>query len=387
MYIVQNVLNYLKNINHDTRAYLLGLLLSYGRKNCRSMADMTGISVKSLYSFLRNAKENIEEIEKKLIEFANKTHVKDVLRTLVIDPTTLIKSYAIKMEKLSHDRAGSTGHVEKCLVPVYATLVDKNVKIPINLNFWVQEKITGARRYKSKAMLAQELIVYAVQQGIEFDFVSLDGAFAIPVMFAFFKAQVDMCFIMRIPRNRRIKLADGTLVQLQHCPSLKLKRNEREKMIQAELYGEKYFFTAHKRKKRDHTWETVYLVSNMDVSAKEQVAAYNLRWPMEKVIRTTKQKFGAAQSQVIEIEKQQAHLMACFLIHTICESIKNGTQKQSVDEIVNFIRKYHSAELIDAIKKPDAVLRPLNIDLDAKLIQNSGQILSKNIEFIGISKR
>ena len=58
----------------------------------------------------------------------------------------------------------------------------------------------------------------------------------------------------------------------------------------------------------------------MDKSAKELIAAYNMRWPLEKVIRTTKQKFGAMQCQALEIEKQQAHLMAGFLAYAILET-------------------------------------------------------------------
>ena len=50
------------------------------------------------------------------------------------------------------------------------------------------------------------------------------------------------------------------------------------------LRGRYDFFTAQKRKTPGGGWEVVFLVSNMDLTAKEQVAAYDLRWPIEKMI-------------------------------------------------------------------------------------------------------
>ena len=127
------------------------------------------------------------------------------------------------------------------------------------------------------------MILYLISKGIEFDFVSLDGAFPTPSMFAFFQQNRRVKFIMRTPKSRCVVTSDGKRAQLQHIPSLKLTRNSREKTIKAKLYGKTYFFTAYKRKKRFGGWETVFLVSNMNLTAKEQVEAYDLRWPQEKI--------------------------------------------------------------------------------------------------------
>jgi len=217
-----------------------------------------------------------------------------------------------------------------------------------------------------------------VSKGIEFDFVSLDGAFPTPDMFVFFQ-QNNFKFIMRIPRNRSITVHGEKRMQLQHIPSLKLTRNTREKTIKAELYGETYFFTAHKRKKRFGGWETVFLVSNMDLAAKEQVAAFNLRWPQEKINRTTKQKFGMHQCQALTLPKQKAHIMATFLAHTILEIAKNDKQEESVDKIVNILRQHHFDDLAALIRKP-AILKPKQTtDSDASLFQNHIQNFYKNV--------
>jgi hypothetical protein len=325
-------------------------MLTSGRKNCAEMARTVGISQKRLYAFLSNAKDNSAEIEKHLIEFAKSTRDKKVKRTIIVDPTALIKRYAEFMERLCYDIDGCTKNIEKVIVPVCASVVDKNIKIPLNVDFWMQRKARGKRKYRSKVEIAQELISYLTLKGIDYDFVSLDGAFPTPNMFTYFQ-RTKYSFTMRIPKSRCVVTSDGKRMQLQYIPALKLTRNTREKTIKAELYGETYFFTAYKRKKRFGGWETIFLVSNMDLPAKQQVESYNLRWPQEKINRTSKQKFGMHQCQVLALTKQKAHIMAGYLAHTIIEAANIDKQAQSVDKVVNNLRQHHFDDLAELIRK------------------------------------
>ena len=57
------------------------------------------------------------------------------------------------MEKICYDRTGCTKKVEKVLVPVYAAVIDKNITIPLTLEFWVQEKIVGKKNISPKLRL------------------------------------------------------------------------------------------------------------------------------------------------------------------------------------------------------------------------------------------
>jgi hypothetical protein len=352
-------------------------MLSGGRKNCADMARSVGISSKPLYAYLSNAGVHSNEIENILFTYAKETRIKKVKRTLVLDPTAIIKRYARSIENLCHDRDGCTRHVEHVLVPVYASVVDENVKIPLCLDFWVQEKVIGKKRYKSKVQITQKLIAYLKYKGLEFDFISLDGAFPTPDMFVFLKTS-GLKFIMRIPKSRCITTKDGKRMQLKLCPGLKLMRNAREKVMQAELYGDTYFFTAHKRQCKNGGWEVVFLVSNMDLTAKDQVAAFNLRWPMEKINRTTKQKFGSTQCQALQASKQRAHILAGFLAHSILELAQNDKQKYSVDEMVNFIKRFHFNDLFELIANHKKHETKHNADQVAKHFQNDIQNLFNN---------
>jgi hypothetical protein len=350
MIMLQRVINLLKKVNLQIRTYVVCLMLTSGRKNCAEMARSVSVSQKRLYAFLAAGKDNSKEIEKHLIEFAKTTRDKNAKRTVVVDPTSLLKRYAQLMEKLCYDKDGCTKNIEKMIVPVCVSVVDKNIKIPLNVDFWVQRKARGKKKYRSKVEIAQDLISYLVSFGIEFDYVSLDGAFPTPDMFAYFQ-RTKHKFTMRIPSSRCVVTRDGKRLQLKHVPALKLLRNEREKMIKAKLYGKTYFFTAYKRKKRFGGWETVFLVSNMNLPAKQQVEAYNLRWPQEKINRTSKQKFGIHQCQMLALSKQKAHIMAGYLAHAIIEIANIDKQAESVDEVINILRSNHFNDLVEVIRK------------------------------------
>jgi len=386
MYIVQSVLNHLENINPSIKAYVLSLLLSSGRKNCAAMSRSIGVSEKRLYNFFAESAINTGEIQKKLIAFINETRIKGVLRALVIDPTAIIKHYAEIMEKLCHDRTGCTKKIEKVLVPVYAAVIDKNVTIPLTLDFWVQEKIVGKRKYKSKIKIAQELIAAAKKIGIDFDFVTLDGAFSSAPMFEFYKKNKQLKFSQRVAKSRIVKTTDGISAPLKDHPALKLHRNEREKTIKAKFDSKtnkddrSYFFTAQKRRTRNYEWEVVYIISNIQQPAKQHVASYDLRLPIEPMIRTTKQKFGATQCQAIESSKQRAHIMAGFLAYAILNIANNDKQAKSVDALVNKLRDFHFDDLIGEITNSKKHKNHQYVDLVAKKFQNHPNTQHGNID-------
>ena len=375
--MLQRVINLLKKVNAEIRSYVVCLMLTSGKKNCVEMARTVGISARSLYAFGANGKNNVNEIEKHLFEFARITRNKNLKRTLVLDPTALIKRYAEQIEYLCYDRDGCTKNTEKVLVPICASIADNRVKIPMNIEFWVQRKARGRKRYKSKVEIVQELISDLTSRGVEFDFVSLDGAFPTPDMFEYFKKN-NIPFIMRIPRNRAAEPDYEKRAQLKHLHGLKLLRNAREKTIKAKLYNTEYFFTAHKRKKRDGGWETVFLVSNMDLPAKQQVEAFNLRWPQEKINRTSKQKFGMHQCQALSASKQKAHIMAGFLAHAIIEVANIDKQAQNVDEVINFFRRNCFDDLAAVIRKPDQINPPEQLDYTEVCSQNLVQKFYNN---------
>ena len=166
----------------------------------------------------------------------------------------------------------------------------------------------------------------------------MDGAFASEAMLQFCKRNL-INFCMTIAKNRVIAAKDGTKAQLQHHPKLKLKRNERYKTIKGVYKDIKCYFTAHKRYSNSgKSYNIVYIVSSLNIPAKEQAKAYNIRWNIEKIFRTTKQSLGLNDCQCIEIEKQRTHIFSVFFAYAKLEEQKLFKRKKSVEQVLKDFR-------------------------------------------------
>jgi len=88
-------------------------------------------------------------------------------------------------------------------------------------------------------------------------------------------------FVAKIPCSRKIE--GGTIFeQLKKHPTLKLFRNKRSKRVEAIYHGMKLYFSAHKRKNKSGEYAYMYIVSNIDLIAKNYLKAYEKRWNIEE---------------------------------------------------------------------------------------------------------
>lgn len=324
----------LETITKSIQKYVFAITLSIKKKNCLSMSREIGIKKRHLYEIYKNH-NNSKQIQSLLIKIVKKYIKKDLPAVLIIDPTNIRKWFAKDIENLAYDYDGIVGKSKKCLVPIVAAWTNTKITIPVDFQFWVNKRFTT--RYKKKREFAEDLILKLKQQ-IPFDYVAMDGAFASEPMLRFCMHHcVNFC--MRIARNRVIVSNNGVRSQLQNHPKLKFKRNERYKTIVGTYKGITCFFTAHKRySKSGKSWNIVYIISNLNISAKEQAKAYKIRWNIEKVFRTAKQSLGLGDCQCIEIKKQQTHIFSVFLAYAKLEEQRNFKQKQSVEQVLRKIR-------------------------------------------------
>jgi len=314
--------------------YVFALILSTKRKNCSAMSRNIGIPKKHLYQAYRND-NGTKQIESLLVKMANKYKEKGLPSVFIIDPTNIRKWFAKDMENLAYDYDGIVGKSKQCLVPVVAAWTNTKITIPLDFLFWINQKL--ALKYKKKRELAESLIL-KFKNLISFDYVAMDGAFASEPMLQFCKKYcIDFC--MRIARNRVIVSKDGINAQLQYHPKLKFKKNERYKTIKATYKGIECFFTAHKRYSNSgKSWNIVYIISSLNIPAKEQAKAYNIRWNIEKIFRTAKQSLGLGDCQCLEIEKQRTHIFAVFYAYAKLEEQKKFKRKRSVEQVLNDLR-------------------------------------------------
>ena len=97
-------------------------------------------------------------------------------------------------------------------------------------------------------------------------------------------------------------------------PSLKLFRNEISKRMTAAYHEMELYFSVHKRKNKSGEYQYVYIVSNMDLCAKNYLKLHEKRWVIEKIFRTIKQLLGLNQCYSRFLEKQETHIYFFSLI-------------------------------------------------------------------------
>jgi hypothetical protein len=347
--LFQNVLNFIADVKHSNSPYLCGLLLHEGRKSCASMARGLNVPVKQIYNSFKGAAEKIASIQLSLTSLASKIRTDDEYRVFVIDGTSLVKSFAKNIDHLSVDYDGVIRRVARGLSIMVAGVVTGGNIIPVDFSFWHNKKKSKKsgkkkrkatkvvdRNYKTKITLAIELII-AWKDIIAFSYIALDGAFASEKMIDFMEKEF-LKYSMRMPRSRKVMI-NGIETKISDHPALRLIRNERCRAAKGFYKGLACTFIVHKRKKRGGGLETIYIVSNMELSAKDHVAAYNRRWTIDKSFRTMKQYLGLKDCQMLKGIRQSLHIFNAFLAYSIATMEKIASRKKSVEDVLKELRR------------------------------------------------
>lgn len=151
--------------------------------------------------------------------------------------------------------------------------------------------------------------------------------------------QLNIKFIMRLPKNRQIRKSMDTLeAKIGDHWEYKLRGNQRMKRFAGFIQGTLRFITAYKKKNRSGLYETRFLISNFEETAHTIVALYEYRWTIEKFFRTVKQKLGLQDCMSRSLEKQKNHIWATFVAYAIADSIKVSKSYKTADEAIRKIR-------------------------------------------------
>jgi len=317
--------------------YILGLFICIGKKNCHTMSLAMGVSYYLVYRSFLDFELRKKDIQNYFISLVHIHATEENPGVLLVDSTQIKKLYLKKSNLACYDRNGSMKTVLKGISCVVAVWTNGKIVIPLAFDFWVREKdIKDGRKYRKKTAISRELII-ELKNKIPFAYASLDGDYGSEEFLAFLY-KYRLKFSVRMPSNRRVMI-NGIEETLKKHPVLKLIRNERYKKIRGLYKGIPVIIVAHKRKGINKTKQVVFIVSNIQgLSAKEHVKAYACRWPIEKMFRTMKQKFGLENCQCIPDQKHEAHISFVFLAFTEAELHKITNGQKSTEESIRFIR-------------------------------------------------
>jgi len=334
--VVKNISGVISRVSKKISIHVALMIMSTECKNYAAIARSTRVNYRTAYV----KKENIEDLIEESVKFLHLAIKNRAIQAkkcfLVLDFTLLYKQFSQHIPFVTYDYDGVTKRTMRGFSAAIAYWSDGEVTIPFDFSLWLRKKDAG-ELYIKKNDVVKRLILLAKKYGIPFDEVRLDGAFATEDMIKFL-VQEDIHFTMRIPKNR-VVASSGEEHQLMNHPKLKMIRNEKFKTIIASYKGFSLCFTAHKRNGNNGIKEIVFIVSDLQRSAKDHVKAYEKRWPGEKFNRTSKQSLGISHCQSINFDKQRFHLFAVMVSYTVLQLMQIDQKKKSVEEILHPIRR------------------------------------------------
>lgn len=251
---------------------------------------------------------------------------------IIIDDTALPKEYARLID---------------CLTKVYSTILCKErtgislvvvlwcndyISIPIGFRYWYK-KHPSLSEYQTKIQLAQELILWCIENSLPFTHFLADGLYFSKEMVDFLNKH-NVEFDMKAHSNRSVKI-NGLKMQLRKHPALKLQRNQRKKTVWGEWYSMSLQFTTLKRKDKNGDFSVIYFVSNYKANPDVHIFRYAQRWEIEKMFRTMKQSLGLGHCAARKSQYQTNHIYAVFWGYAFlqnekfCKKLQNAEQAKS----------------------------------------------------------
>jgi hypothetical protein len=290
--------------------YVLGLILSKGKRVCTNIADQMGVSHDSIYRYLSKNADLMAHFPDLMIKLAEHFHAIKP-GWLVIDDTAISKIHAKYIEGVHWIYNSSISRPEKGLCIVVIAWTNGDIIIPLGFSWWFSKKLYP-ENHQTKGKIAQRLIQQTILK-TKFRKLLADAAY-ISIDMIIFLNERHIEFVTRIHSNRKITVLNGLCASMKNHPIFKLTRNQRAKIIKVTMQNLEVNIVCFKRKnKHTHEYDTVFLITNNgSQSAKEVIKMYNLRWEIEPMFRTMKQSFGLMQCSARSLEKQANHVNAVF---------------------------------------------------------------------------
>lgn len=230
---------YRNNVREQAWSYTIGLLqASKGQGNMERIEEQLDLPYHQYQHFLTNSPWSYEALIKRVGEDVNQVMMEASYQKslklsseetyssktgLIIDESSHVKK-GKKSVGVSRQYAGSVGKVDNCQVGVYASLVnghhssliDERLYVP---NCWIEDKARCNKAgipklnqvYKTKPVLALEIIKEAISNKISFDWVGGDGLYGHNYELCSGLDELKVLFVLDVHKNQSIYLKKPTI--------------------------------------------------------------------------------------------------------------------------------------------------------------------------------
>jgi len=294
-----------KCINSD---YVKTVTLSNLAKNFTVMGKINNVSADTMQRNMPQA----EILFKAMNYNATQQLVKRKVLVLNVDETKIDKWHSKKIQGTGKFFYTNIGRRKKCYNMLVFALTDGTYEYPVHFEFLAEKK---EKQDPSKLEIIKKIILQIIAEHPDQTIiVAADGAFASIEMLKWLLEQ-GIKAEMRMHSNRKV-LFDGTQQNLKNIEKLQPRGKQKARTILAVWHDLILYITAQLRTDKHGTKTVVYQVSTHRAKPAEHVKFYKKRWPIEKMFRTIKQKFGLADCQARNLETQRNHVAAVLLAYS-----------------------------------------------------------------------
>ena len=354
------------------RSLIYSMLFDYKRLSLSALANKSHISYQNLQYFASDSKWSIEDINNirlRLIQ-NQRTTGSTSKGILAIDDTACPKPYAKKTEGAQFQHCSPARKEENCNVAVASCFVSSSKHFPINFKSYIPEDQLHPDDFKSKLDLAKELIVDAMDKNISFSSVVFDSWYTSSNLIEFISsknhtlvAEVKMNRSMRIihPQTRTWQYlqAKHLIHLIKEFYSHKLKtvhytqKNGKHKNLLTYSFESKLkdcstpvkvVFVFNKWSDKDDKDIHVLITNKLNMSTRNIICTYLLRWGIEESFKELKDTFCFDQYQVRHQKQIQRHWIMSFLTWSLAYWVKqNGCLSKILDAKPNSINQTKEA--------------------------------------------
>lgn len=293
--------------------YSLLLIKSNGKKSFTALGKIINKSSDTIRRLLNPPAENFNLLHNIATEIfkGNKALV------LFIDDTLLRKMYSQFMEGACQFFDSKLGKKVMAYKALIAGLSNGKYFIPIHSAFlFSSEMLSNANELKYE--LIKTIIKQTIQSFHDKQItVALDGAFATKNLLTW-GIENDIRMEVRMHSNRKV-LYQNELQKINEIIDLIPKGRHMARTIQVLWHNISLYITAERRIDKHGEESIVYLASTYKAKPSEHVTNYKRRWPIEKLIRTSKQSFGLQECFSTKLETQEKHLSSVLLSYAIVQ--------------------------------------------------------------------
>ena len=313
--------------------YPLLLILSIGKKSFTNLGQVIQKSGDTIRRLLNPIETNSNYLDNIAVElFRNKKEV-----FLTVDDTLLKKMFSFFMEgadKFFDTKIGRKIMSYKLLV---VGITDGKYMIPLRFAF-IPSKDMIEKAAEFKEELVKKFILEVRQLFPDKTiFVVADGAFATKSLLKW-ALSLGIKMEVRMHSNRVVEYK-GERTQIRNIKSLVPKGRHMARTIKAVWHGMSLDITAHRRIDRHGEETIVYQAATYEATPAKHVAVYKMRWPTEKLFRTTKQHLGLQECFSTKLDTQLKHVGSVFLAYAFAQLEMKQKKLGTSEDAIRSLRK------------------------------------------------